>query len=107
MAMLVGSGCTEFSHFGAVYDREASGSINGVIIEQQRPGGAWARIGETDGKGAWNIFKHKISGGLPIRLRKPGYETVVMNENEFLQQSQILMTPSAEGQPGQAYTDPF
>lgn len=88
------SGCMEFSHFGQVSDREGAFSINDVKIEQQRPGGAWRVLGTTDGKGKWNIFKAQIKDGGKIRISKPGYDTIVMYENEFLQQTNILLTPT-------------
>ena len=97
------AGCTEFSHFGQISDRESAFSINDVKIEQQKPGGAWKTIGYTDGKGKWNIFKVKIGGGGKIRFTKPGYDTLVMYENEFLQQTNILMTPTGESRFGDEY----
>lgn len=97
------AGCTEFSHFGQISDRESAFSINDVKIEQQKPGGAWKVIGYTDGKGKWNIFKMHIGGGGKIRFSKPGYETLVMYESEFLQQTNILMTPTGESRFGDEY----
>lgn len=90
------TGCVEFSHFGQVMDREAAGPVGAVTIEQRQSDGDWKRIGVTDGKGRWNIFKHEIKGGGNVRLRKQGYRTIVMNENEFLQQANILMTPAMD-----------
>lgn len=95
MASACAVGCSEFSHFGQVSDRETSSSVNNVLIEQKRSG-AWKRIGHTDGKGAWNIFKHEIHGGGQIRLSKPGYRPLVMEESEFLSQSVILLAPTQD-----------
>jgi hypothetical protein len=97
------AGCTEFSHFGQISDRESAFSINDVKIEQQKPGGAWKTIGYTDGKGKWNIFKVNIGGGGKVRFSKPGYETLVMYESEFLQQNNILMRATGETQYGDEY----
>jgi hypothetical protein len=69
------SGCTEFSHFGQISDRESAFSVNDVKIEQQKPGGAWKTLGYTDGKGKWNIFRMHIGGGGKVRFSKPGYAT--------------------------------
>lgn len=92
------SGCSEFSHFGEVSDRLGAGGVAYAMIEQQQPGGAWKRIGRTDGKGAWNIFKHDIRGGGRIRIRKEGYRSVVLTEQDFLQQNLILMAPEDSGE---------
>lgn len=93
-AFLSWPGCVEFSHFGQINNRETSASVNGVTIEQQQDGGDWKVIGRTDGKGAWNIFKAKIQPGKRVRLSKPGYETMVMEESDFLSQNVIMLTPS-------------
>jgi len=93
----------EFSHFGQISDREGAFSINDVKIEQQKPGGGWRVLGTTDGKGKWNIFKAQIKDGGRIRLSKPGYETLVMYENEFLQQNNIILTPTGESRFGDEY----
>ncbi len=92
-ACVLFSGCVEFAHFGQVMDRESSGSVNDVKIEQQRQGGGWETLGHTDGKGRWNILKYKISGGGRVRLSKRGYRTVIMPESDFLQQNNILLMP--------------
>ena len=97
------SGCSEFSHFGQISDRESAFSVNDVKIEQQKPGGEWKTIGYTDGKGKWNIFKVNIGGGGKVRFSKPGYETLVMYESEFLQQNNILMSPTGESRFGDEY----
>lgn len=100
-------GCSEFSHFGQINNRETSRSVNDVKIEQQQEGGGWKEIGRSDGKGAWNIFKMQIEPGRRIRLSKPGYETLVMEESDFLSQSVILLTPSGEMEPGGDYLHRF
>lgn len=97
------TGCVEFSHFGQISNRESSASVNDVKIEQQQDGGGWKTIGRTDGKGAWNIFKAQIQPGKRIRLSKPEYETMVLEENDFLSQNVILMTPTNEMDPGGEY----
>lgn len=101
------SGCSEFSHFGQINNRETSRSVNDVTIEQQQEEGGWKEIGRTDGKGAWNIFKMQIKPGRRIRLSKPGYESLVLEESDFLSQSVILLTPSGEMEPGGDYLQQF
>jgi hypothetical protein len=88
------AGCVEFSHFGQVSDRDSAWAVNNVKIEQQQSDGGWKQIGVTDGKGKFNIFKTQISGGGRIRLSKPGYQTVIMGEPDFLQQVNIVLVPS-------------
>ena len=90
------AGCTEFSHFGQISDRESTWAVYGVQIAQQQPDGHWKRIGQTDGTGRWNIFKSLITGGGNIRLSKPGYRTLIMSESDFLQQNLILMESTGE-----------
>lgn len=90
------SGCTELNHWGHVSDREQSYAVNNVEISQQQPDGQWKKLGVSDGKGRWDIMKHTISGGGKIRLRKPGYETLIMNESDFLQQHVILMQATGD-----------
>ncbi len=97
------SGCMEFSHFGQVSDREGAFSVNNVKIEQHGPEGGWRVIGYTDGKGKWNIFKINIKGGGRIRLSKPGYQTLILNESEFLQQDNIVMSPTGDSRFGDEY----
>ncbi len=92
------SGCVEFSHFGQVSDRESSSSIAGVSVEQQQSDGSWKHVGDSDGKGRFNIFRDKIKSGGNVRLSKTGYSTVIMAEQEFLQQTNVLMTPTGETQ---------
>lgn len=89
-------GCTEFSHFGQISDRESAQAIYGVDISQHQADGAWKRVGQTDGTGRWNIFKRRISGGGDIRLSKPGYRTRTMLESTFLQEHNILMQATGE-----------
>ncbi len=93
---LFSSGCTEFSHFGQISDRESTRAIYGVLISQHQSDGTWKRVGETDGTGRWNIFKRRISGGGDIRLSKPGYQTKMMLESTFLQEHNILMQATGE-----------
>lgn len=88
------TGCTEFSHFGQVSDRQGTFPVNDVVISQQQNDGSWKRIGNTDGKGKWNILKAQISGGGRVRMEKQGYHTLTMSESEFLQQNNILMQAS-------------
>jgi len=90
------SGCTEFSHFGQITDRESTQAIHGVIISQQQADGTWKRVGQTDGTGRWNIFKSQISGGGDVRLRKRGYRTQTMLESTFLQEHLVLMQADGE-----------
>lgn len=90
-AFLLNAGCTEFVHWGHVDDRDGVGGVNGVEISQKLSGGRWRRLGETDGKGKWSIFKSEIHGGGEIRLRKPGYKTLILPESQFLQKGLILM----------------
>ena len=97
------SGCTEFSHFGQVSDREGAFAVNDVRIEQQESGGRWRTLGVTDGKGKWNIFKVQIKGGGRVRLSKPGYQTLILNESEFLQQDNIVMSPTGDSRFGDEY----
>lgn len=97
------SGCMEFSHFGQVSDREGAFAVNNVKIEQHGPEGGWRVIGHTDGKGKWNIFKTNIKGGGRIRLSKPGYQTLILNESEFLQQDNIVMSPVGDSRFGDEY----
>lgn len=93
---LSSSGCTEFSHFGQISDRESTRAIYGVVISQHQADGAWKRVGQTDGTGRWNIFKSRISGGGDIRLSKPGYQTRMMLESTFLQEHNILMQATGQ-----------
>jgi hypothetical protein len=90
------AGCMEFTHFGQVSDREAAWSVGGVLIEQMQSDGSWKQLGRTDGKGKYAIFKHLIKGGGRIRLSKAGYQPVVMSEGDFLQQTNILLSPTGE-----------
>ncbi|HWL95296.1 MAG TPA: hypothetical protein VNT79_17380, partial [Phycisphaerae bacterium] len=80
-------GCTEFTHFGQVSDRQGTWPVNDVRISQQQGDGQWRPIGTTDGKGKWNIQKAAIGAGGRVKFEKPGYQTVVLSESEFLQQS--------------------
>lgn len=95
-ALSLAPGCTEFSHFGQVSNRMTSAPVNDVKMEQQKSDGKWKTIGYSDGKGAWNILKMQVSGGGPVRLTKPGYAPLVMDESEFLSQNVILLTPTEE-----------
>ena len=94
---LFSSGCTEFSHFVQISDRESTRPVYGVVISQHQADGAWKRVGQTDGTGRWNIFKSRISGGGDIRLSKPGYRTKMMLESTFLQEHNVLMQATAQG----------
>ncbi len=89
-------GCTEFNHWGHVSDREGSFGINAVEISQQQPDGDWKVLGKSDGKGRWDILKHQITGGGNVRLRKQGYETLILPESDFLQQNVILMQATGD-----------
>ena len=95
-------GCVEFSHFAQISDREGTWAVNDVEISQQRPNGGWKSIGKSDGKGKINIFKHTISGGGKIRLRKPGYRTRYFSESEFLQSHNILMQSTEDAGYGES-----
>lgn len=79
---------------GQISDREGAFSINNVRIEQSQPDGSWKQLGSSDGNGRWWIIKEKLKGGGNVRLSKPGYYPVVMSEAEFLQQVNVLMTPT-------------
>ena len=92
--LLLFGGCSELVHFGQVSDRDSAWEIGDVKIEQQHNDGTWQQLGRTDGKGRFSILKSEIRGGGRIRISKPGYHTVVMAENEFLQQNNILIVPS-------------
>jgi len=95
-------GCVEFVHWGHISDQEGTWGIGGVDIAQHQPDGSWKRIGGSDGKGRWEVFKYKVSGGGRIRLRKRGYLTRIFSEGEFLQQHMILMQATQEGVEGDA-----
>lgn len=94
-------GCTEFSYFGRVVDADSTMVISGVEVSQQQPEGNWKTISKSDGKGKLNIFKSKFSGGRSIRLRKRGYRTLKMLENQFLQETQHLMQPTGDATYGE------
>ncbi|MBX3396209.1 MAG: hypothetical protein KF841_12670 [Phycisphaerae bacterium] len=91
---LLSTGCVEFNHFGQISDRQGTWPVNDVVISQQQSDGSWKRIGNSDGKGKWNILKANIKGGGRIKLEKPGYYTLNMSESEFLQQNNILLEAS-------------
>jgi hypothetical protein len=95
MALL--NGCQELVHMGQISDRDSSGSVPGVLIEQQQSDGTWKNLGETDGGGRWWIMKNKVHGGGRIRITKPGYYSRTMREAEFLQENNILMVPGGGG----------
>lgn len=99
VTLLVGAGCQEFVHMGQISDREASWAVAGALIEQQRSDGAWKELGETDGGGRWWIMKERIKGGGRVRISKPGYFTRTMAENEFMQETNILMVPTGGSNP--------
>ncbi|MFQ5411551.1 MAG: hypothetical protein ACE5EC_04615 [Phycisphaerae bacterium] len=101
-ALALLGGCVEFVHWGHISDQDGTWGIGGVSISQQQPDGSWTHIGGTDGKGRWEVFKHKVSGGGRIRLRKRGYYTRLFSESEFLQRHMILMKASREGDYGEA-----
>jgi hypothetical protein len=98
--IVLGGGCQELVHMGQISDRESTGSICGAAIEQQQPDGTWKRLGETDGNGKWWILKDKVKGGGKIRISKPGYYPVLLHENEFMQESNILLVPNVGGDSG-------
>lgn len=99
LTALLTCGCTELVHMGQISDREASWSVGGAVIEQQQPDGGWKRLGETDGGGRWWIMKDSIRGGGRIRITKPGYFTKYLRESEFMQENNVLMTPSDASSP--------
>lgn len=82
-----------------------SAPVNDVRIEQQQSDGVWKTIGHSDGKGAWNIFKAQIKGGGRVRLSKPGYATIVMDESDFLSQNVIMMAPTSQDNWGDGVSD--
>jgi len=85
------AGCVELVHWGHISDRDNSWAVNAVTISQHQPDGTWQRIGTSDGKGRWEVFKENIKGGGNIKVDKEGYYTIVMPESEFLQSHVILM----------------
>lgn len=93
--------CVEFVHWGHISDRENTWGINAVTIEQKQADGSWRQIGETDGKGRWEVFKKDVKGGGTIRIRKGGYYTIEMPEAEFLQKHMILMQETGSGELGE------
>ena len=93
--------CVEFVHWGHISDRENTWGINGVQIEQKQPDGSWRKIGETDGKGRWEVFKKDVHGGGTIRVSKRGYYTIEMTEAEFMQKNMILMQETGSGDVGE------
>ena len=105
---LVGSsGCQELVHMGQISDREGAWAVKGVLIEQQQKNGSWKKIGNTDGNGRWWVVKDMMGNGA-IRLSKPGYYSVKMTEAEFLQQTNVLMSPSdGEAEPEPRSSDVF
>jgi len=93
--LLVGSsGCQELVHMGQVSDRDGGFCVGGVKVEQLQSDGSWAQLGVTDGNGRWWILKEKMKGGGKIRMSKSGYYPIVMSESEFLQQFNLLLTPT-------------
>ncbi len=94
ITILIG-GCAEFAHMGRMADREYSSAVAGVQIDQQQEDGSWKNLGETDGSGKWFILKSQYKGGGRIRLSKKGYGTQIMSDNEFMQSSSLLMTPTS------------
>jgi hypothetical protein len=87
-------GCQELVHMGQVSDREGAFSVGGVKIEQMQSDGSWYQLGITDGNGRWWIIKDKMQGGGKIRLSKPGYYPIVMSDSEFIQQVNLVLTPT-------------
>ena len=79
---------------GQVSDRDGAFSVGGVRIDQLQPDGSWHQLGITDGNGRWWILKEKMEGGGKIRMSKPGYYPIVMTEAEFIQQANLVMTPT-------------
>ncbi len=94
--LTLSGGCAEFVHWGHISDKEGTWGINDVAISQKQDDGSWKRIGGTDGKGRWEVFKQKIKGGGAVRLRKRGYYTITMSEAEFLQRHMILMSATGD-----------
>lgn len=88
---LTPTACVEFSYFGHVRDSGSTLAVGGVEISQQQPNGSWKLLARSDGKGKLNIFRSKFGGGGRVRLRKPGYRTLMLLESEFLQETQFLM----------------
>lgn len=86
-------GCVELVHMGQLSDQEGAFSITHARIEQRQPDGSWKLLDKTDGHGRIWILKDKIQGGGRIRISKPGYSTLYMLENEFLQENNLLMIP--------------
>ena len=85
---------------GQVSDREGAFSVGGVKIEQMQSDGSWYQLGITDGNGRWWIIKDKMQGGGKIRLSKPGYYPIVMSDAEFIQQVNLVMTPTGGSSSG-------
>ena len=79
---------------GQVSDREGAFCIGGVKIEQSQSDGSWNQLGTTDGNGRWWIIKEKMKGGGKVRMSKQGYYPIVMSDSEFLQQVNLVMTPT-------------
>lgn len=92
--LALAGGCVELVHWGHISDRENSWGINNVTISQQQDDGSWRRIGTSDGKGRWEVFKENIKGGGRIKVEKDGYYPILMPEAEFLQKHVILMQSS-------------
>ena len=94
LSLAISAGCQELVHMGQISDREGAFCIGGVKIEQFQADGSWAQLGVTDGNGRWWILKEKMRGGGKIRMSKPGYYPIVMSDSEFLQQVNLVMTPT-------------
>jgi hypothetical protein len=94
------TGCQELVHMGQVSDRDGAFSVGGVKIDQMKADGSWHQLGMTDGNGRWWILKEKMEGGGKIRLSKPGYYPIVMTEAEFIQQVNLVITPTGASSSG-------
>ncbi len=105
VVVLVGltAACAELAKFGQLSDREGAFSIGNAKIEQQQDDDSWKQLGKTDGHGRIWILKKDIDSGGRIRITKSGYYPLVMEEGEFLQDDNLLMTPSGGGDWGAGY----
>jgi len=79
---------------GQLSDQEAAFSIGNAKIEQQQEDGSWKLLGNTDGNGRWWIMKKEVRSGGRIRITKPGYHPLHLQESKFLQEYNLLMIPS-------------
>ncbi len=105
LVMCVGltSACAELAKFGQVSDREGAFSIGNAKIEQQQGDGTWKQLGKTDGHGRIWILKKDINSGGKIKITKPGYYPLILEEGEFMQDDNLLMTPAGGSDWGTGY----